>query len=43
MLASLPVYDGPKVIYGERCLLSFSRLKRLNITFRQTPYDIKGR
>jgi adenine-specific DNA-methyltransferase len=43
MLASLPVHDGPKVIYGERCLFSLARLKRFNITFRQTPYDIKGR
>ena len=43
ILESLPEYDGPKLIYGERCLFSPARLKQLDITFKHTPYDIKGR
>jgi len=43
ILASLAEHDGPRVIYGERCLFSPARLKQLNITFKHTPYDIKGR
>ena len=43
VLASLPAHEGPKVIYGERCLFSPARLQQLNITFKHTPYDIKGR
>lgn len=43
ILESLPTHDGPKVIYGERCLFSASRLKEKKITFKHTPYDIKGR
>lgn len=43
ILASLPEHNGPKVIYGERCLFSPARLKQLDITFKHTPYDIKGR
>lgn len=43
VLAELPAHDGPKVVYGERCLLSPRRLKELDMVFRQTPYDIKGR
>jgi len=43
MLTSLAEHGGPKVIYGERCLFSPACLKRLNITFKHTPYDIKGR
>ena len=43
ILAELPVYDGPKVIYGEACRLGPARLKALNIIFKQTPYDVKAR
>ena len=43
ILESLPAHDGPKVIYGERCLFSATRLKEKQITFKHTPYDIKGR
>ena len=43
VLDALPAFDGPKVIYGERNMLSPARLKALNIVFKQTPYDIKGR
>lgn len=42
ILQSLPPYDGPKVMYGERSLFSLQRLKEMQITFKQTPYDIKG-
>lgn len=43
LLRDLPAFDGPRVIYGEACLLSDDRLRELNITFKQTPYDIKAR
>lgn len=43
LLGELAPYEGPKVIYGEACLLSNDRLRELNITFKQTPYDIKAR
>jgi len=43
VLAGLPPHDGPKVIYGERALLSAARMAELQITFKHTPYDIKGR
>ena len=42
-LDSLPPHAGPKVIYGERCLFSLLRLKTMNIVFKHTPHDIKGR
>ena len=42
-LAMLPKHDGAKVIYGEASRLSPTRLKALNITFKQTPYDVKAR
>ena len=43
ILEGLPPHEGPKVIYGERCLFSPGRLKEKQITFKHTPYDIKGR
>lgn len=43
VLGILPPHDGPKVVYGERSMFSPARLKELGITFKQTPYDIKGR
>lgn len=43
LLRELTRCDGPKVIYGEACLLSDERLRELDITFKQTPYDIKAR
>lgn len=42
-LAMLPKHDGAKIIYGEASRLSPARLKALNITFKQTPYDVKAR
>lgn len=41
--ASLPKFNGPKVIYGETSRLGFSKLEENQITFKQTPYDIKAR
>jgi len=43
VLADLPVFDGPKVIYGETTRMGASRLEEHHITFKQTPYDIKVR
>lgn len=43
VLNSIPEYEGEKVIYGEASRLGEARLKELNITFKQTPYDIKFR
>lgn len=41
VLATLPPYDGPKVVYGAGCLLSEPALQRMSITFRQIPYEVK--
>ena len=43
ILASLPPFDGPKVIYGELPTFGSQRLTRENIVFKQVPYDIKAR
>lgn len=43
VLESLPPFNGPKVIYGESCRLSPERLKKENIIFKQTPYEITAR
>jgi len=40
-LALLPRHDGPKVVYAAGSRLSNQRLKRENITFKQSPYAIK--
>jgi adenine-specific DNA-methyltransferase len=34
---------APLTIYGERSALGAASLKRENITFKQTPYDVKAR
>lgn len=39
---SLPKFDGPKVIYGEACSMTEEQLDELDVTFKQTPYDIKA-
>lgn len=41
--AQLPDYAGPWVIYGEACKVPSARLKAGNVTFKQTPYDVKTR
>ena len=43
VLDDLPLHDGPKVIYGESSRIGEARLKRENIIFKQTPYDVKAR
>lgn len=42
ILRSLPKFDGPKVIYGEASGMTQEQLDELEITFKQTPYDIKA-
>lgn len=41
VLAQLPSFDGPKVIYCAGCLLGRDRLQAERIIVRQTPYEIK--
>lgn len=41
ILAELPKHDGVKVIYGNACRLSDKKLRSENITFKQTPYEIR--
>jgi site-specific DNA-methyltransferase (adenine-specific)/adenine-specific DNA-methyltransferase len=41
VLAQLPPFNGPKVIYCAGCLLGRDRLQAERITVRQTPYEIK--
>ena len=41
VLAKLPKHDGPKVIYAAGCRLGKESLRTEQITFRQTPYEIK--
>jgi adenine-specific DNA-methyltransferase len=43
VLAELPPFDGPKVIYGESCRLSGETLAATRVTFKQIPYDLKAR
>ena len=43
VLAELPAFDGPKVIFGEASRVGAPRMAELGISFRQTPYDIKSR
>lgn len=41
ILADLPEHEGPKVIYGNGSLLGESALQKLNIVFKQVPYEIE--
>lgn len=43
ILAGLPKFNGPKVVFGEGCRLGKERLEREGITFRQIPYEIQAR
>jgi adenine-specific DNA-methyltransferase len=36
-------FDGPLTIYGEQSRLGITTLERENVTFKQTPYDVKAR
>ncbi len=42
VLMNLPPHDGPKIIYGETSRLGIVKLNQQQITFKQTPYDIKA-
>lgn len=41
VLAALPPFTGPKVIYCAGCLIGAERLAEEGITIRQTPYEIR--
>ncbi len=41
ILASLPAYEGTRIIYGNGCRIGPERLRRENITFRQVPYEVR--
>ena len=41
LLSDLPAHKGRKIIYGARCLIKMERLRALNITFKQLPYELK--
>jgi adenine-specific DNA-methyltransferase len=43
ILATLPPHAGAKIIYGETSRLGAARLQEHQITFKQTPYDVKAR
>lgn len=42
VLAQLPAFDGPRVVYCAGCLLGPERLAAHRITVRQTPYEIRA-
>lgn len=41
VIAKLPQFDGPKVIYCAGCLIGRERLQAERIVVRQTPYEIR--
>jgi DNA modification methylase len=41
LLEQLPPHDGPRVIYAARCAIGKERLRKLNIRFKQLPYDLR--
>lgn len=41
VLDALPAHAGPKVVMGEGCRLSPSRLHRSSVVFKQIPYQLK--
>ncbi len=41
--AALPGFDGPRVVYAARSRFDRAKLARLNITFRQLPYDLEAK
>ena len=46
VLATLEAFapePGPRIIYGESCRLTSTRLRSADIVFKQIPYDIRGR
>jgi hypothetical protein len=43
VLTTLPPHEGPKIVYGTSRRMSRDTLRRLGVTFRQTPYEIRTR
>src|SRR5690606_25963988 len=41
VLAQLPAFDGPRVVYCAGCRVGPERLAAERITIRQTPYEIR--
>lgn len=41
VLDALPAHDGPRVVYGEGCLLSPATLQAQGVSFRQVPYEVR--
>jgi len=41
LFAELPPHDGPKALYGTRCLIKPERLRALRLVFKQLPYELK--
>lgn len=37
-----PGFDGARIVYGEGCTVPDDRLSRMNVTFKQIPYQIEG-
>jgi adenine-specific DNA-methyltransferase len=43
ILEGLPPYDGPRVIYGDGCIVGIERLRQANAAFKQIPYEVRVR
>lgn len=41
LLDLLPAHAGPKVECAVRCVIGAERLRRLGVTFKQLPYDLR--
>lgn len=41
LLELLPAHAGPRVVYGARCAIGAERLRKLNVHFKQLPYDLR--
>jgi site-specific DNA-methyltransferase (adenine-specific)/adenine-specific DNA-methyltransferase len=41
VLAQLPSFDGPRIIYCAGCLLGRERLQAERILIRQFPYEVR--
>lgn len=41
LLAELPPHEGPKTVYGTRCVIRPERLRGLQLAFKQLPYELK--
>ncbi len=41
VLASLPEFDGERVVYAEACLVSEAQRRKARVRFKQTPYQIR--